>query len=395
MEGSLVAYKVFTNGSVLNASEVNDNLMNQAVITFTNSTARASAITSAVEGMVTYLADTDTYQFWNGSAWTNLVSSTVGTGNAIINGGFEIWQRGTTFSSLTGGGQDNFLADRFNLAFDGSGATRSVTRENFTPGTAPVAGYESAFFLRYARTVAGSGATFDRITQRIEDVRTFAGQSVTVSFWAKVATGTPTLTIRARQSFGSGGSSDVDLDSSVTLSTSWTRYTVTFSLAGLTGKTIGAGSYLEIHFRTALNTIQTIDLWGIQAEAGTSATPFRRNANSLQGELAACQRYYVRYTGAAYNNVAGRGNGKSTTQANIYVQHPVTMRVGALAIDYSNLAVWDEATAPSVTSAVLDVNNTQTAVVTMTVSSGLTQFRNYACVASSVGTGFIGFSAEL
>jgi hypothetical protein len=52
--------------------------MNQAVITFTNSTARSSAITSPVEGMVTYLADTNTYQFWNGSAWTNLVSSTSG-----------------------------------------------------------------------------------------------------------------------------------------------------------------------------------------------------------------------------------------------------------------------------------------------------------------------------
>jgi hypothetical protein len=71
MEGSLVAYKVFTNGSVLNASEVNDNLMNQAVITFSNSAARTSAITSPVEGMVTYLADTDNFWFWNGSAWTS------------------------------------------------------------------------------------------------------------------------------------------------------------------------------------------------------------------------------------------------------------------------------------------------------------------------------------
>jgi hypothetical protein len=49
--------------------------MNQAVITFTNSTARASAITSPVEGMLTYLADTNLYQFWNGTAWTNLVST--------------------------------------------------------------------------------------------------------------------------------------------------------------------------------------------------------------------------------------------------------------------------------------------------------------------------------
>jgi hypothetical protein len=52
--------------------------MNQAVITFSNSTARGSAIASPVEGMVTYLEDTNTYEFWNGSAWTNLVSSSSG-----------------------------------------------------------------------------------------------------------------------------------------------------------------------------------------------------------------------------------------------------------------------------------------------------------------------------
>jgi hypothetical protein len=68
-----MAYKVFTNGSVLQASEVNDNLMNQAVITFVDSAARASAITTPVEGMITYLTGTDLYQFWNGSAWTNLI----------------------------------------------------------------------------------------------------------------------------------------------------------------------------------------------------------------------------------------------------------------------------------------------------------------------------------
>ena len=289
MEGSLVAYKVFTNGSVLNASEVNDNLMNQAVITFSNSAARASAITSPVEGMLTYLADTQTYESWDGAAWVAFGGGGAGTGNAIINGAFEIWQRGTSFTDPT---SETFQADRFSLAYDGSGATRIVTRENFTPGEAPVAGYESAFFLRYARTVAGSGATFDRISQKIEDVRTFAGQTITLSFWAKVATGAPTITLRARQNFGSGGSAQVDVDTTVTLSTSWTRYTVNFNLPSLTGKTIGDNSFLEIHFRTALNTIQTTDLWGVQVEAGSTATPFRRNANSLQGELAACQRYY-------------------------------------------------------------------------------------------------------
>jgi hypothetical protein len=76
MEGSLVAYKVFTNGSVLQASEVNDNLMNQSVIVFSNSAARTSAIPSPIEGMLTYLQDTNAYEYWDGAAWVALVSST-------------------------------------------------------------------------------------------------------------------------------------------------------------------------------------------------------------------------------------------------------------------------------------------------------------------------------
>jgi hypothetical protein len=72
MEGSLVAYKVFTNGSVLNASEINDNLMNQSVMVFSNSTARAAAIATPLEGMLTWLQDTNKYQNYNGSAWVDL-----------------------------------------------------------------------------------------------------------------------------------------------------------------------------------------------------------------------------------------------------------------------------------------------------------------------------------
>jgi hypothetical protein len=76
MEGSLVAYKVFTNGSVLNASEINDNLMNQSVMVFSNSTARAAALTAPVEGMLTWLQDTDKYEYYSGAgAWVELVSS--------------------------------------------------------------------------------------------------------------------------------------------------------------------------------------------------------------------------------------------------------------------------------------------------------------------------------
>jgi hypothetical protein len=71
MEGSLVAYKVFTNGSVLQASEVNENLMQQAVATFSNAAARTAAITSPVEGQMIYLLDVDRYEHWNGTSWVS------------------------------------------------------------------------------------------------------------------------------------------------------------------------------------------------------------------------------------------------------------------------------------------------------------------------------------
>ena len=64
-----MAYKVFTNGSVLNASEINDNLMRQAVAVFSNAAARTAAITVPVEGQVTFLEDTDQLFIYNGSAW--------------------------------------------------------------------------------------------------------------------------------------------------------------------------------------------------------------------------------------------------------------------------------------------------------------------------------------
>ena len=64
-----MAFKVFTNGSTLQASEVNDNLMRQAVSTFSNAAARTAAITAPSEGMLTYLEDVDRYEWWTGSSW--------------------------------------------------------------------------------------------------------------------------------------------------------------------------------------------------------------------------------------------------------------------------------------------------------------------------------------
>jgi hypothetical protein len=64
--------KVFTSGEVLSATDVNEFLMNQMVQTFAGTAARGSAIPTPSEGMLTYLADSDTFEFYNGTNFVPL-----------------------------------------------------------------------------------------------------------------------------------------------------------------------------------------------------------------------------------------------------------------------------------------------------------------------------------
>ncbi len=90
-----MAYKVFTNGSPLPASDLNTYLMNQSVMVFANSTARSAALTSPTEGMTTYLEDTNKVEVWTGAAWTDIndnsamipKSTVTATGDLIVGNG--------------------------------------------------------------------------------------------------------------------------------------------------------------------------------------------------------------------------------------------------------------------------------------------------------------------
>jgi hypothetical protein len=64
--------KVFTAGEVLSATDVNSFLMNQMVQTFAGTAARGSAIGTATEGMLTYLADSNTFEYFDGSSFVPL-----------------------------------------------------------------------------------------------------------------------------------------------------------------------------------------------------------------------------------------------------------------------------------------------------------------------------------
>jgi len=208
--------------------------------------------------------------------------------NKIINGGFDVWQRGTSFTFNSSGG---YTADRFNMS-SGTGGVAVISRQTFTPGQTDVPGNPKYYMQIQHTTDGGTPANLDT---RIEDVNTFSGQNATFSFYGKVSSGTAVWTPRLVQFFGTGGSAvNVVMASDITLTTSWQRFTVTFAVPSTAGKTIGEGNYLRPDIYRGTTGTVTYHFANVQFEAGTVATPFEYRPIGV--ELALCQRYYYTTT---------------------------------------------------------------------------------------------------
>jgi hypothetical protein len=323
--------------------------------------------------------------------------------NKIMNADFSVNQKNSTSTTTS----NTFLLDRWRTIYAGGTTTYSV--ETFTPGTAPVAGYEGKNYWRMVTT--GQSAVTDsvRLQQNIESVRTFAGQSTTISFWAKAASGTPQVAIFIVQAFGGGGSAGVDtLGGTVTLSTSWVRYTLNVAVPSISGKTIGTDNSDNLSLRffvsagSSVNGNQSIgvqnntfDFWGVQWEAGSVATAFQTMTGTIQGELAACQRYYYRSSGASIYAAHGTGSGETSTTSYIVVNNPVPLRTNPSSVDFSTLALYDQVNVTAVTNVTIGNSNNRTTTVQATVASGLTVYRPYILLNNNNTAGYLGFSAEL
>jgi hypothetical protein len=315
--------------------------------------------------------------------------------NKIINGDFGVWQRGTSFTQTNGA----YNADRFLMVFDGTGATRTVSQQTFTPGTAPVSGYEGQFFWRLNQSVAGTTGTYNVLQQKIEDVRTFAGQTATYSFWAK-ADAARTIRLDAYQYFGTGGSSPVQVVTTQTFSatTSWQRFTYTAAVPSIAGKTIGTNSFFSFEIGFPSNVVQTIDIWGVQFEAANSVSNFQTATGTKQGELAACQRYYYRITAPTSYASFGIGGAYITSAVTLQTPMPVQMRVAPTSVDFSTIRVTNTSSGWAVTALTLDTNTNSNFIggTALTIgSSSLTVGNIYLAQANGSTSGYLGFNAEL
>lgn len=291
-------------------------------------------------------------RIWDGSQWIDIASAVTdltqyanltttpisGFRNAIINGDFRINQRGFTSTTTNNAyGHDRWMIET-------NTGTCTYSTQAFALGNA-IPGYEPINHARLVTSGQSASSAYSILEQRIEDVRTFAGQTTTISFWAKAGSGTPKISVDLGQNFGTGGSPSTTVNSyagQVTLSTSWSCYSITFTVPSISGKTIGTNAntsslniFLWVSAGTDYNSrtnslgIQsnTFDFWGVQVEKGSIATPLEQRP--IGTELALCQRYYTR--GRAYQS--GYGS-VATVDSGAYavISFPVTMRVTPTAI---------------------------------------------------------------
>ena len=213
------------------------------------------------------------------------ISNLVGFKNYIINGNFDIWQRYT--GAATGGG---FLADRFNV-YNSVGISLLQDRATLLDADKVSSGTSS----RYGLNIYSDAASSIVILQPVERVRSLAGKTATLSFHAKVSSGSSTGSVFLTQAFGTGGTPSSNVNTvaqSFTVTTTMTKFVFTFNLPLITYKVLGTNKndYLGVQISKHLGTSNNITITEIQLEEGSVATPFEQRPIGL--ELSLCQRYY-------------------------------------------------------------------------------------------------------
>lgn len=263
-----------------------------------------------------------------------------GRRNLIINGAMEVAQRATSKTGVTA--NDYQTLDRYRLT--ASGATYSTSQQSLTVGQTDIPS-QFKYFQRFNPTTADNNCG---VAHRIEDVTTVSGETVTFSLYAK---GTNPaggeLDIRLSQNFGSGGSTAVNTTvGTLTLTSSWQRFTYTVSVPSISGKTVGTDSYLELKiFQPDDDTgtsAFTFDSTGWQLELGNIATPFEHR--SFGEELALCQRYYWRAGWpSAHDGQPNIGLGfyLNNTRVDLVMDLPVTMRSTPSIVANSGTNYWN------------------------------------------------------
>ena len=293
--------------------------------------------------------------------------------NNVINGALDIWQRGTSIALASNG--VGYTADRWYVRNTGSSTVTSRQATNDTTNLPFI-----QYCLRYSRDSGSTNVNPLYLTQSIETANSipYAGRTVSYSFYArKGANFSGTISAQVYSGTGTdqnlinGYTGSVQLLNSAmagTLTTTWQRYTFTFAVGA-------TATELAVHFDWSpsgtAGAADYIEVTGFQLEIGSVATTFTRSAGTIQGELAACQRYLPAII-ANNNNIFAFATNSTTSYVN--VQFPVTARVAPTGITIpalSNFSVFNSvASSGTPTSIAFDNAGNQAGFLVVGTSAG-------------------------
>lgn len=220
--------------------------------------------------------------------------------NKIINGEFSIVDRANGVST-TGWIFDRWRAE---IATSLATFTRTVAFNND-----PTESGLPTDVRRYVRVQVQStisSGSYVRMRQSIENVRTFADQTVNVSFWAR-ATSATQIAVNLTQKFGTGGSPSAAVEiagNKFNVGTSWQRFNGTFTIPSVAGKTLGSDGNTSLdlnvwfeagsNFNTQTNTLgqgnRTVDITRIMVVPGSSVKDWEDRTPGE--ERLFCQRFW-------------------------------------------------------------------------------------------------------
>ena len=315
--------------------------------------------------------------------------------NGVLNGAMNIWQRGTSLSVAY-----NYTADRWKCYQVATAATASRSTDT-------TAGFQYSMKMQRNSGATSTGQVI--LTQSFESAISypFQGKTVSFSFYAKAganySSASSALTVRLSSSTGTdqdilaswAGLVDV-VNTTATLTTSWQRFTYTGSVPS-NATQLG----IEIKY-TPVGTAGADDsffITGIQVEIGSVATNFTAAGGTIQGELAACQRYYYRYTAeGAFAYIAPNGVAATTTIARAFLPLPVTQRVGTITLETNIIGMRQISNDTLYSSGTFTLDSSQSNLAAIKYTHGSSVFTaGNVCVltANNSTSAYVGVSAEL
>jgi len=323
--------------------------------------------------------------------------------NRLVNGSFNIAQRGTSFVSGANN-DDTYNLDRWYVLSDGNDAV-DITQTTTVPTGAK---YSIGLDVETVNKKFG-------IAQIIENVNCYdaIGGNVTLSFQAKVSATTKLDNVKCAVIAWSGTEDTVTSDiisaweaegtnptlianatyentpANLNVTTSWATYSVTANVDTASTANIIVFIWSDVTDTTLGDFLY---ITNAQLEIGETATPFERQMYGQQ--LALCQRYYYQWDTTSANNFLMFAMGVGTTALYGDVKFPTTMRSNPGSITYGSGWGWWLGGALTAISAIGIAESGTTSVTLNCTTTGVTAEKMYGVLPDGA-TNYIGFISEL